>query len=426
MRDRYPPSLLLALFLLACVLPWCCVAKAGAVIRFNGGDPITANGSYTTTPASKISPGGGVILHFVGTFDTATFALEVDAGAGWIPAKTCNAVTAQEVCDAGIGPVNMRITVTGAGASTSVTVIGHECQAVAMLQTGGGAVTTVFARAGDVVAVAGDYECSEVTGCVTSAAAGTHAAQHQHGGADEIATATAGANAIPKAGAGGTLAASWIPPTGFDTVGTGTNSTATMTVGTGSSITTTGTGRVLGMSLSSPDLVAEPPAAGGFLNVRAPGGVHDLEIAHDGSNGYIRSTAGTIMLRSHGGAGQTRVRLESSNPIFEDTGTFGFQIMSSTGVFGRFVNGWGADYTDTDTLLFDCGDNCVGLKAGGTETLRAYSDRTEIRDCKVYGKLSTAPSGAACDRYYDTDVNRWCFHSGSGWLQVDDSTTSCS
>lgn len=38
-----------------------------------------------------------------------------------------------------------------------------------------------------------------------------HAVEHQNGGSDEIATATAGANAIPKAGAGGTLAIGWIP-----------------------------------------------------------------------------------------------------------------------------------------------------------------------------------------------------------------------
>lgn len=38
-----------------------------------------------------------------------------------------------------------------------------------------------------------------------------HHASHQNGGSDEVATATAGANAIPKAGAGGTLAIGWIP-----------------------------------------------------------------------------------------------------------------------------------------------------------------------------------------------------------------------
>lgn len=38
-----------------------------------------------------------------------------------------------------------------------------------------------------------------------------HATTHQHGGGDEVATATAAANAIPKAGAGGQLAAGWMP-----------------------------------------------------------------------------------------------------------------------------------------------------------------------------------------------------------------------
>ncbi len=38
-----------------------------------------------------------------------------------------------------------------------------------------------------------------------------HAASHQHGGSDPIATATPGANAIPKAGSGGTLATGWLP-----------------------------------------------------------------------------------------------------------------------------------------------------------------------------------------------------------------------
>lgn len=39
----------------------------------------------------------------------------------------------------------------------------------------------------------------------------THASEHKHGGADEVATATPGANSIPKAGAGGTLAVGWVP-----------------------------------------------------------------------------------------------------------------------------------------------------------------------------------------------------------------------
>ena len=55
---------------------------------------------------------------------------------------------------------------------------------------------------------------------LVSADAPTHAARHQHGGNDEVATATPAANAIPKAGGGGTLAAAWIPTLNQNTSGT--------------------------------------------------------------------------------------------------------------------------------------------------------------------------------------------------------------
>jgi hypothetical protein len=47
-----------------------------------------------------------------------------------------------------------------------------------------------------------------------------HATSHQNGGADEVATATPGANAIPKAGSGGTLASGWVPTLNQNTTGT--------------------------------------------------------------------------------------------------------------------------------------------------------------------------------------------------------------
>jgi len=45
---------------------------------------------------------------------------------------------------------------------------------------------------------------------VSGGVAGDHAETHQHGGDDEVATATPGANVIPKAGAGGKLAAGFL------------------------------------------------------------------------------------------------------------------------------------------------------------------------------------------------------------------------
>lgn len=74
-----------------------------------------------------------------------------------------------------------------------------------------------------------------------------HAASHKHGGSDEVATATAAANAIPKAGAGGTLAIGWLPTgTTSSTVCIGNDarlSTSTPTEGT--------TGQVLVVSGST-------------------------------------------------------------------------------------------------------------------------------------------------------------------------------
>jgi hypothetical protein len=106
--------------------------------------------------------------------------------------------------------------------------------------SGGGAVTTVFGRAGAVVAVSGDYTTSLVpegtsqyftaaraqaamAGLYQTPIAGApgtwppsftpsaQAVTHKSGGSDPVGTATPTANAIPMAGAGGTLALGWIP-----------------------------------------------------------------------------------------------------------------------------------------------------------------------------------------------------------------------
>lgn len=42
-----------------------------------------------------------------------------------------------------------------------------------------------------------------------------HTTSHKNGGSDEVATATPAANAIPKAGSGGTLASGWLPGAGY-------------------------------------------------------------------------------------------------------------------------------------------------------------------------------------------------------------------
>lgn len=52
---------------------------------------------------------------------------------------------------------------------------------------------------------------TDLSGTPSTFAPAAHTTNHKHGGSDEVATATAGANLIPKAEAAGTLALGWIP-----------------------------------------------------------------------------------------------------------------------------------------------------------------------------------------------------------------------
>lgn len=131
--------LLFLLFLAASAAP------AGAAITFNAGAPMTLAASY----AGSARPyGGGIILHVGGTFDGANVALQVSGGAGWITADTCDLMTVAQVCRAAVGPVDLRLTITGPGAGTSITAVGFEVQAVVSSAAGGGAVTFDLVGAG--------------------------------------------------------------------------------------------------------------------------------------------------------------------------------------------------------------------------------------------------------------------------------------
>jgi hypothetical protein len=52
---------------------------------------------------------------------------------------------------------------------------------------------------------------TNLSGIPASFTPSAHATSHKHGGSDEIATATPAANAIPKAGVGGTISDGWLP-----------------------------------------------------------------------------------------------------------------------------------------------------------------------------------------------------------------------
>lgn len=68
---------------------------------------------------------------------------------------------------------------------------------------------------------AGNLVSQNADGSITDAGiAVAHAAEHKHGGSDEVATATPAANAIPKADGTGKLASGWLPSIGVVSVDT--------------------------------------------------------------------------------------------------------------------------------------------------------------------------------------------------------------
>lgn len=89
--------------------------------------------------------------------------------------------------------------------STGETTIG-----VTGLGTGDMLKSTYDTDDDGIVDAAESVPWTGITGAPSSFAPATHASSHQHGGGDEIATATPGANAIPKAGGAGTLDDGWL------------------------------------------------------------------------------------------------------------------------------------------------------------------------------------------------------------------------
>lgn len=73
-----------------------------------------------------------------------------------------------------------------------------------------GSITDTQVAAANKDGAAGTASMRTLGTAAGTAAAGTHATQHKHGGADEVATATPAANAIPKADGSNKLAAAWL------------------------------------------------------------------------------------------------------------------------------------------------------------------------------------------------------------------------
>ena len=266
----------LALALAAAAVP------AAAVIRFNSGVAITANGDYE---GSKRSPGGGVVLWVTGTFGGATVTLKGDPGGGPVAADTCDAITSAGVCRAGVGPVDVSVTVSGASGTTSLVVVGYEANLVVASTALGGVGEVSFA---DVTAGT-NPNALLVSGSLGKSGDGSVTADQLASAAldalDEIAAGLCAEGEILKRGESGWGCAvdeSAGSPT-FADVTTGESTGQTLDVGAGSTLQSTGgtiTADTLSVALSAvlggwgadvSALDCSGNANGGKITASAPG-----------------------------------------------------------------------------------------------------------------------------------------------------------
>lgn len=170
-----------------------------ATLSIGGGDALVANGlgQFAATTSASLA---GVISDETGS-GSLVFATSPS-----LTTPALGAATATSINGLTITTSTGTLTITNAktlSISNTLTLTATDGSTLA-IGTGGTLGTAAYTASTDYC-LTGD---SRLTNARTPTA---HAASHQNGGGDEIATATAAANAIPKAGAGGTLAMGWIP-----------------------------------------------------------------------------------------------------------------------------------------------------------------------------------------------------------------------
>lgn len=330
--------------------------------------------------------GGGGMIQVAGTLDGATLVLQFSAAfpeAPWHTVTECAAITeSPSYCIFNLGEAVVKVSLTSPGASTKVSVWLTGSRGRFFVGVMGGGATSFDAIG-----------------------AGTNT--------EALLMGSGGSLAVVDSG---TITATAAP---FSGVTSGTLTTGTLTLGTGAEMTTSGTGRIARLSVSAPDVFWEAPSAGGALRLRAAAASssQDLTIT-PATNPTLRALGGNLIVSN------------SVGEVFRTANGGGRQAVNFGGTYIWSGSG-------SPSVVHLSSDNSTGFSndANGAYMIQAsqpkvaaYSNRVELMGCKNFGKITGGlPSGGAeCDVFFDSDVKRWCFHTGSGWVQTDDSSTACS
>jgi hypothetical protein len=181
-------------------------------------DSRQCNNSFDTASTARTNLGlGSAALSASGDFDAAGAASAVNSSLtthgnlttsahGGVVASTDARLTDSRKCDntfvaAATARTNLGLGTAALSASGDFDAAGAASAVSSSLSTHAALTTTAH---GGIVASSD----ARLTDARTPT---SHASTHQNSGSDEIATATAAANAIPKAGSGSTLAIGWFP-----------------------------------------------------------------------------------------------------------------------------------------------------------------------------------------------------------------------
>lgn len=251
--------------------------------------------------------------------------------------KTCTGTDKVNAYDASTGVFTCSADQTGAGGSGITSLNGATVTTQTLVDGANIHVSTNTSTGAHSIAVTGlgDAAAKNTGTTVGTVAAGddsrfanartptAHASSHQNGGADEIATATAGADAIPKAGASGTLAAGWIPD--LSATYLPLHSTADLAAGLSAQYTDWNAGSG-GASIKNKPTLGTAAAK----NVPASGNASATEVVYGTDTRLSDSRAPTAHASSHQNGGGDEIA----------TATAGANAIPKAGAGGQLAAGW--------------------------------------------------------------------------------------